>query len=132
MSISPAEQEPVYGAREVLPGPPSVHREVAGRRTVLHVGGEVDLASVELVRSEIGAALESSPAELWIDLCATAFIDSSGLHVIVEAAHESRRRGLRLAIICPPGPVRRVFELTGLDRALPLYDDDEAKPRTAQ
>lgn len=123
MSTPPAEQEPAFTAHEVR-----VRRQVTDRGAVLRVSGEVDLASVDVLRAEIRAALESSPPELWIDLCDTAFMDSSGLHALVETAHEVDR----VAIICPPGPVRRVFELTGLDRALPLYADVEALLRSAQ
>ena len=123
LSTSPAEYQPAFAAHELR-----VRRQVTDRGAVLRVSGEVDLASVDVLRTEIRAALESSPPEVWIDLCDTAFIDSSGLHALVETAHEVRG----LAIICPPGPVRRVFELTGLDRALPLYDDAEALLRSAQ
>jgi anti-anti-sigma regulatory factor len=36
---------------------------------------------------------------------------------------EVRRRGGRLAIVCVPGPVLRVFELTGIAASLPLHVD---------
>ena len=69
------------------------------------------------------AAVGSGALDLWIDLSATTFIDSSGLHLLLDAnrrAHELRRR---LAIVCPPGTVRRVFDIAGVADALPLYDD---------
>lgn len=94
-----------------------------GRRTVLAVAGEVDLASVHVLRSAISAALESGTADLWIDLSETEFMDSAGLHALVDARHDVRRLRRRLAIVCPPGPVRRLFDISGLAAVLPLHDD---------
>ena len=65
----------------------------------------------------------SGALDLWIDLSATTFMDSSGLHLLLDTkrrAHELRRR---LAIVCPPGTVRRVFDIAGVADALPLYED---------
>jgi anti-sigma B factor antagonist len=101
-----------------------VRSRAAGRRTTVAVGGEVDLASVGVLRAGISAALDSGATELWIDLSDTEFIDSSGLHLLIETQSEVKRRRRRMAIVCPPGRIRRVFELSGLADVLPLYDGD--------
>jgi anti-anti-sigma factor len=109
--------------RLIATSPPiRVRLHTAGGRTDVAVAGEVDLASVDVLRSAIFGALASNVAELTIDLCETEFMDSSGLHVLVDAYREARRLDRRLAIVCPPGPVRRLFDLTGLAGVLPLSD----------
>ena len=117
--------------RRFAPGVIRVWSRAAGGRTVLFVAGEVDLASVGVLRSEIAAALESDAGELWIDLCKTEFIDSSGLHLLVETARESERLHRRLAIVCPPGPIRRVIDIAGLADMLPLHGDAASAERCA-
>ena len=106
------------------------HREV-GRRTVLTVQGEVDIACSPQLRTAVDAAFDSGAQELWIDLSATTFMDSSGLHVLMDAHHGAEALRRRLMIICPPGAVRRVFDITGLTRTLRVYDDRSGAQREA-
>jgi anti-anti-sigma regulatory factor len=50
------------------------------------------------------------------------FIDSSGLHVLLGAQRRLARQGRALAIVCTPGPVLRVFELSRLLDTLDIVD----------
>jgi len=109
----------------------TVHRRLVGHRAVLAVTGEADLATAPELGSAVDTALASGAQELWLDLSATTFMDSSGLHVLLDA--DRRMRGLRrrLAIVCPGGAVRRLFEIAGVADALPLYEDRAAAHRDA-
>ena len=103
-----------------------VTHHVVGRRTVLAVEGEIDLASVPVLASAIDAALADGAAELWIDLTDTRFMDSSGVHLLVTTRSRVRDLNRQLAIVCPPGPVRRLFEVAGVMDHLPVYEDRAA------
>ena len=109
----------------------TVERHVVGRRTVLRVDGEVDLSSVATLRSAVEDALDSGAHELWLDLTPTTFMDSSGLHVLLDTEARVRKLARRLAIVCPEGAVRRLFEVAGVAAALPLYEDRAAANRDA-
>ncbi|HEX5780441.1 MAG TPA: STAS domain-containing protein [Solirubrobacteraceae bacterium] len=98
----------------------SIRRQDADGRVVLAIGGEVDLATSPELRLAIDAALDSGAAELCLDLCATSFMDSSGLHVLFDSQVRASALKRRLRIICPPGPVRRLFELSGFADRLSL------------
>jgi anti-sigma B factor antagonist len=100
-----------------------VDRSDVGRRTVLAVTGEVDIASTPVLSHAVDAAVEAGARDVWIDLSTTSFIDSSCLHLLLETHRRARELRRRLAIVCPPGTVRRVFEIAGVADALPLYDD---------
>jgi anti-sigma B factor antagonist len=113
------------------PDPLTVERHAVGRRAVLRVSGEVDLSTVDVLRSAVGVALDDGAHELWLDLTPTAFMDSSGLHVLLEAQTRLRELGRRLAIVCPDGVVRKLFEVAGVATALPLYEDLAAANRDA-
>jgi anti-sigma B factor antagonist len=106
-----------------------VTRRVVGRRTVLTVAGELDLDSVPLVADAVDDALEAGALELWLDFSPTEFMDSSGLHLLIETHHRLESLSRRLAVICPPGPVRRLVDLTGMTERLPIYHDRAAAHR---
>jgi anti-anti-sigma factor len=67
-----------------------------------------------------------------IDLSDCTFIDSTGLSVIVHAHSklidvEASSPSGRLEICCPDAQIRRLLEITGIDRALGLHQTrDEA------
>ena len=94
-----------------------------GPRAVVTVSGELDIATAPPLSAVIALAMGSRPPELWIDLTPLTFIDSTGLTVLSTAY--ARYDGA-LAIICPPGNVRRVFEIAGLAAFLPLCDGLES------
>ena len=100
----------------------TIERREAGHRTVLAVAGEVDIASAPALRSALETALESGAHELWVDLCATTFMDSSGLHVLLDTHSLADRLRRRLTVVCPPGNVRRVLDLTGIVNTLRVYE----------
>ena len=94
-----------------------------GRRTVLAVAGEVDLATTPKLRSAVQAALDSGVRELRLDLCDTTFMDSTGLHALFDSHALAEHLDARMEIVCPPGPVRRLFEIVGYNERLPLRDE---------
>ena len=109
----------------------SVERRDVGRRAVVAVAGEVDIASSPALRSALEAALDAGALELWVDLCSTTFMDSSGLHELLQLHRRAEGLRRRVTIICPPGNVRRVLDLTGVVNELHVRDDLAAAQRDA-
>ena len=60
-----------------------------------------------------------------IDLSQLDFIDSSGLQVLLRARGLLGREDRALAVVCPHGPVRRVFELSGYSELFALFGSRE-------
>ena len=60
---------------------------------------------------------------LVLDLRELTFIDSSGVHAIVDACVRAERARCRVAVIEGAPQVRRVFRLTGLDRLIDTVSD---------
>jgi anti-sigma B factor antagonist len=101
-----------------------------GQRTVVAAVGEIDLITAQRLEKAAADALDSGTRDLWIDLSDVEFIDSTGIHALLEVRSRVAALNRRLAVICPFGPIRRAFGLTGLDEALPLYASrDEAHRR---
>jgi anti-sigma B factor antagonist len=61
-----------------------------------------------------------------VDLAQVSFIDSSGLQVLLRARALLGREDRALVLVCPHGPVRRVFELAGVSDVFVLYATPEA------
>lgn len=89
---------------------------------VLTPHGEIDAYSSPLLRDRVIEALESAAVtRLVVDLSRTTFLDSSALGVLVGALKRVRERDGRLDIVSPPDGIRRIFEITSLDRVLELH-----------
>jgi anti-sigma B factor antagonist len=62
----------------------------------------------------LNEALTDSARSLVVDLSRVEFMDSTGLALVVRAQRQMRRRGRGFAVVCPDGPVRRIFEIMGM------------------
>jgi anti-anti-sigma factor len=71
------------------------------------------------LREFLLALLPAHPA-LVIDLDQLSFCDATGLGVLAGAANRARASGASLHLVCSRKNIRRLFELTGLARRLPL------------
>ena len=82
--------------------------------------GELDIATVDAVRAEVD---ERAPGEgLVIDLSGLAFLDTSGIALVVEAYRDAAANDFPLRIVRAAPAVHRVFEIAGLDGVLPFED----------
>ena len=83
--------------------------------------GEVDLSVVPALEAKLEDAIRESVGAFVIDLSDLDFIESSGLQVLLRARGLLGREDRALAVVCPHGPVRRVFELSGISDLFVLY-----------
>jgi anti-anti-sigma factor len=89
------------------------------------VRGEVDIETAPELIAVLDAAIRESRGAFVLDLCDVDFLDSSGLHLVLRARAMLGRSDRPLAVVCPPGPPRRVFEVAGVADLLALYDSRE-------
>jgi anti-anti-sigma factor len=54
-----------------------------------------------------------------LDLSELRFMDVSGLRLAVRLEARAQLHGVDLSLMAAPGPVERVFELTGMRRYVP-------------
>jgi anti-sigma B factor antagonist len=95
--------------------------------SVVAVTGAADSAAGPDLREAMEQALAAPDARLIVDLTGATFLDSAMLGVLA-ATHErtpADHGAPRLAIACPPGDVRSMFELTALDTLLTIRDSVE-------
>lgn len=93
-----------------------------GTTMTIELAGEWDLAGAPGARQVIAGVLAGHPECVVLDLSRLAFIDSSGVHAMLELAGHSSSQNVRLMIIPGPPAVQGVFEITGLTEQLPFID----------
>jgi anti-anti-sigma factor len=109
------------------PGPFEVDDAGLGDAPGVAVHGEVDINGVEILETTLEQAIIESVGAFVIDLTDVGFLDSSGLAVLMRARALLGREDRALAVVCPVGPARRTFEVSGCAELFNLYDSrDEA------
>jgi anti-sigma B factor antagonist len=106
---------------ERLPRPFEIADAGLGGAPGVAVRGEVDVSAVPALTTALDAAIRESEGAFVIDLCDVEFLDSSGLSVLLRARALLGREERPLAVVCPSGPVRRLFELAGIEDLLVLF-----------
>jgi anti-anti-sigma factor len=89
------------------------------------LSGEVDVSVVQALSDALDAAIRESEGAFVLDLTDLEFLDSSGLSVLLRARALLGQSERSLAVVCPSGPVRRLFEVSGVEDLLFLYRSRE-------
>lgn len=102
-------------------------RRVASGAVWVRVAGELDpTTSLQLGQTLMEAQLSAHLVVL--DLRELTSIDSSGIDVILDAAHRGRRYGGRLTLVRGPGEVDRELTLNGVSEQMLVFDLHPAEP----
>ena len=89
-------------------------------RLRLVLDGELDVLTVLQFSRRVDEIVRRESGDLEVDLCKLRFIDSAGLHVLLNAQRRLTRRGRRLTVLGRSGPVTRAFALARLSDTLGL------------
>lgn len=89
----------------------SQHDEV----TVISVTGQLIVGNRQELKDEVIKLLESGSRKFLVDFEETAYIDSSGLGVLVSLSKKIREKGGELRLSSLNEDLRTLFELTKLD-----------------
>jgi len=111
-----------------------VQFEIAQHRRDGYIGvsvsGELDVLTAPRLANTLLPLIRQDPGNVVIDLSQARFIDSVGLHALLNAQRRLTRRGHRLAVIAGPGQVRDMIELARLSDTLGLvFSWDELRQR---
>ena len=85
--------------------------------------GEVDVYSSPKLKEQLVESIDEGCANLIVDLDGVAFIDSSGLGVLVSVLRRARERDGAVRIVCTRENVLKIFRITGLDKVFPIFSD---------
>ncbi|MFL5824891.1 MAG: STAS domain-containing protein [Thermoleophilaceae bacterium] len=101
----------------------SIRSEPLDHGVCLHVTGEMDLATVPALDSQL-SALRTAFMPVILDLSEVTFFDSTGLRSMVRATRAARLRPCKFLISQPSDAVMRVVDIAGLRDLLPLLETE--------
>ena len=93
----------------------------------VRVTGELDISTARRLAEMLGQAEGRCPRVV-LDLRELTFIDSAGVHVILDANLRASAAGRRLVLVRGPSQVDRVFDLARVSDTLEIVDLDPIEP----
>jgi anti-sigma B factor antagonist len=90
--------------------------------TTIALSGDWDLAQRDKARSALLSALACQPDRVVLDLGRLTFMDSSGVHGVIELARRAAHLNIELVVIPGSQAVRRLFDLCGISESLTFAD----------
>jgi len=92
---------------------------------VIELSGELDAYTCTRFREAMIEVIEDGNSSLIVSMEHVDYIDSSGLGTLVGGLKRASERSGKIGIICRNPQIKKVFEITGLDRVFPLFDSEE-------
>jgi anti-sigma B factor antagonist len=115
--------EPLSGIDPLdLPEPLAIELQPHRETIVVAARGEIDTANAAQLEQQLAELVTAGFTRVVLDLRGVTFMDSTGLHAVLEAQAASRRSEIEFALVQGPAPVARLFELTGVGGSLTFID----------
>lgn len=100
-------------------------REVGGR-TVVAVGGEIDVYTAPKLRDTITELVAAGTYDIVIDMEGVEFLDSTGLGVLVGGLKKVRAHDGSLQLVCNQDRLLKIFRITGLAKVFTIHPSADA------
>ena len=108
-------------ARLLLPMDLDLESTHRGATSILTLRGEVDVYTAPRLRQAIVDLVDAGSPLVVVDMGNVDFLDSTGLGVLVEGLKRARARAGDLAIVATQDKILKIFDITGLNKAFPIY-----------
>lgn len=89
---------------------------------VVTMKGDLDIASEARATAQLDRAMDGCGV-LVADLRELAFLDSTGVRVLLAAHLRAQERGLRFGVVRGDGMIARLLEVTRISDRFPVVDD---------
>ena len=105
----------------------SLATRTEGDRTVVSVGGEIDVYTAPKLREQLIDLVSAGNYHLVVDMENVDFLDSTGLGVLVGGLKRVRAHDGSLELVCTQERILKIFRITGLTKVFPIHSSvDEA------
>ena len=88
--------------------------------TVFSVSGELDLATISLLKETVGARLTNG-ARVVLDLSELMFCDSTGLGAFVGLHRQAMTNGAAFSLAAPRRRIDDLLQLSGINQVITIY-----------
>lgn len=87
---------------------------------VVSVTGRADAEAADTLESALRAAIEAN-GKVAANFAELDYISSAGIRAVLQAARAAQTRGSDFAVCGLSAPVRRVFDMSGLQNVLTIH-----------
>lgn len=94
----------------------------AGGKTIVAVGGEIDVYTAPKLRDKITELVAGGV----FDMEEVEFLDSTGLGVLVGGLKKVRAHDGSLQLVCNQDRLLKIFRITGLAKVFVIHDSADA------
>jgi anti-sigma B factor antagonist len=103
-----------------------VSLEPVGGVPVARLHGDIDISNAQDLGDALAAAVENDAFGLVLDLSQLDYLDSAGVHLILDLAGRLRTRRQQLHAVAPAdAPLRMVLDITAVEKRVPLHEHVE-------
>jgi anti-anti-sigma factor len=99
-------------------------RQASGSAAVVDIKGEVTAAAEAALMSAYEEASKAGAARLVLNFAGLEYMNSGGIGMLVTLLVRANRQRQQLAACGLSEHYREIFELTRLDEAITIYDDE--------
>ena len=100
-------------------------QEIDGGIVKLTLNGDLDAEGSATADTQIAGFIGTFD-RIIVDLKDVGFLASAGIRVLVKSAKAVAAKGGKFAIVHPNDAARRVMWTTGLEKVVPIADDEQA------
>lgn len=97
----------------------------SGDVAIIDLAGEVDAYTSARFREVMVDIIEEGISKLVVAMARVDYIDSSGLGALVGGLKRTAERDGKIVVVCHQSQVRRVFEITGLEKVFPMFETEQ-------
>ena len=92
---------------------------------LVRVYGEVDVGTAPRLKQELFRVLDEGRLKVIVNLSEVAYLDSTGLGVLISGFTRALKRGGDLRLVCVSEPILRILEVTRLTTVFDIYNNEE-------
>lgn len=100
-----------------------VSTERKGNTVIARISGRIEgRPAAEELEERLSGATRPGDRRLVLECRETAYVSGAGLRTLMVLMRRNEAAGIRMVACALPEPVRTVFEVSGMDRAIPVVD----------
>jgi anti-sigma B factor antagonist len=88
---------------------------------IIRATGEIDMGTIDMLRSELDSARDQD-ASVLLDLSGITFIESTGLRLLLQASQRSALSDWGFFVVRPSAAVERLIQVSGTADLVRLVD----------
>jgi anti-sigma B factor antagonist len=100
-----------------------VHLDTIEDVPVARLDGDIDISNAQDLGDALAAAVPTRALGLVVDLTELDYLDSAGVHLLLELSGRLRTRRQELRAVAPAeAPLRMVLDIAAVDQRVPLHE----------